>query len=330
VRNKFTRKLFPSLGFSAQEGSEDEGHTVAPSWETFLYQDPSLRKYEENEAMGYGVERCLYELNLELACLSPCLIHAAALTPVAALLALEDVAAQPNRPAFPVDRHLAAFFMSRWKEMNFLDMREMNKPQREIKNLAVLRILTGIQSQFKLKELPNLCQWMSELCAPIITHYHNLKARARVQDEITKAVATGQLVKLVRALENRQAMTDDRDDYQLAKIEVMLIESELREIEAKILNRNQGAPGCETGILGWPSRLLYWLKDAKVMRKATTRAIHLHQQTEILQESWGEGLMPKGSTRASRVWEKMGSKVRGYRLRRSYFKKSVDAHLKYD
>lgn len=301
--------------------NEEDLETNPTNWATFLYKDPGLEKFKETEAVGYGIERCLYELNPQMACLSPCLIHACVLTPAEALTALEDVAAQPNRPSFPVDRHLAAFFMSRWKEMNFLDLRDMGKPQREIKNLAVLKILAGIQSHFKIKGLPNLCQWMAQLCAPIITHYHNLKARAQVQEEIARAVSTGQLMKLVRVLENRQALTDDSIDYQAAKIEVLLIESEIKEIETKILNRNRCAPKSSSGILGRVAAFFYWVKNAREARKSRMRMVQLYQKSEILRETWGEGLLPRGKYTTpefcSKLWAKMSVSTPSRRPRKT-------------
>lgn len=300
------------------------------NWERFLYQDPSLQKFKDNEALGYGVERCLYELNPDLACLSPCLIHAAALTPAQALIALEDVAAQPNRPSFPIDKHLAAFLMSRWKEMKFMDMRDMGKPQREIKNLAVLRILAGMQSQFKIQALPNLCQWMAHLCSPIISHYHNLKARAQIEDEIIKAVSSGQLMKLARVFENRQALLEDKSDYQAAKIEVLLIESEIKEIELKIRNRNQLAPHLRKGILGRISFLFYKIWTVVSSQKSKMRIAQLYHQSENLQETWGVGLLPRTEYRSRNFWGKIWAEMKISERFKTHSKKSVDARLKYD
>lgn len=275
---------------------EKEKETSSPNWEEFLYTDLGLKKMNEMEAIGYGIERCLYELNPELACLSPSLIHASALTPAEALIALENVATQPNRPSFPVDRHLAAFLMSRWKGLNFIDLRDMGKPQREVKNLAVLKILADVQSHFKINELPNLCQWMAEICAPMITHYHNLKTRARVQEEIARAVSSGQLIKLVRVFGSRQALTEDSSDYQEAKIEVLLIESEIKEIESKILNRNQSSFKSAVGILGKLSCILFYIKNVRRSRQGKIRIARLYQRWENLRETWGDGLLPRAES----------------------------------
>lgn len=286
-------------------GEED----LRTNWEAFLYQDSSLKKFNDIESIGYGMERCLYELNPELACLSPSLMHASALTPAEALIALEAVAAQPNRPSFPVDRHLAAFLMSRWKGLSFIDVRDMGKPQREVKNLAVLKILASVQTHFKIKGLPNLCQWMAEICAPMITHYHNLKERARVQEEMARAISTGQLIKLVRIFENRQALVEDHSDYQAAKIEVLLIESEIKEIESRMLNLNRPAFKVVTGISGKLERLWSLIRSARGAKKGKLRITQLYHQSENLLELWGDGLLPRGRNSSLDFWRKLWIKM---------------------
>lgn len=327
-RNKIP---FPSRrSVSALSVNTDGEEKCFAPWEAFLVTDPTLQKYKDSEAMGYGIERCLYELNPDLVCLSPCLIHAAALTPAEAILALEEVAMQPNRPDFPVDRHLAAFLISRWRELKFSDLRDMAKPQREVKNLAVLRILAGIQGHFKVKELPNLCQWMAELCAPIITHYHNLKARACVQDETAKAVSSGQLIKLVKVLENRKALADDSSDFQEAKIEVLLIESEIKEIESRILNRNQSSFSEAVGILNKIYALFFILKNARAARRGRVRIARLYQRSESLLENWGDGLMPRSSSSSMAFWRKLWMKMNVKKSRDSQPTIHIDGWLKYD
>lgn len=261
---------------------------------TSFYKKLNLRKFNETEAMGYGVERCLYELNPELVCLSPNLIHAAVLTPDEALKALEAVASQADRPSFPIDRHLGAFLMSRWKELGFQDLRDLGKPQREVRNLAALKILAGLQTHFKINDLPNLCQWMADLCAPLAAHYHNVKVRTHIQEEIAQAVSSGQLSNLVRIFENRQAMAQDHSDYQAAKIEVLLIQSEIKEIKSKIGNLNR-IPFMRKGILGKMAGLWRQIKTVRSARKQKARMAHLHRQAEALLETWGVEMDKAGS-----------------------------------
>lgn len=280
-------------------------------WGEALYQTIRIRKYNENETMHYGIERCLYEMNPNLVCLSPYLINSRALTPGDALQALEIVAAQPNRPSFPIDRHLVAFLTSRWKEINLVDLSNFNKPQREVKNLATLRILAGIQSQYKIKNLHHLSQWMADLCSPIITHYHNLKARTQVKEDIAKAVSSGHLIKLIKVLENRRDVSSDESDYQAARMEMLLIESEIKEIESKIINRNQ----IDTEQSGEIKNQLYKLYCKAVIAvkgyQNKRRMKQLYKISENLRETWGESIIPVGKGNRHDFWKRLWSKRKG-------------------
>ena len=213
--------------------NEEEKKLKISNWKPFLRLNKDLEKFKETEGMGYGIERCLYELNPTLVCLSPYLIHAAALTPAEALIALEGVASQSDRPQYPIDRHLAAFLMSRWKGLSYVDSLDLGKPQREVKSLANLKILAGIQDYFKVAALPNLCQWMAELCAPIVSRYRNLATRNRINKDIAEAVTTGQLTNLAKIFANQQGLEKDEEEFKAARAEIWLIESEIKEIEAK-------------------------------------------------------------------------------------------------
>jgi hypothetical protein len=280
---------------SGEQGKNEVGF---PNWEPFLYTDPDanpdLEKMKDTECLDYGVERRLYEINPTLPCLSPCLIQTGVLTPVEALIALEAVAGEPGRPSFPVDQHLAAFLMARGTVLDFTDLQDVRKPQREIKNLAALRILAAIQNHCKVNALPNLCQWMAEICAPMITHYHNLETRARIQEEIANAVSSGQLRELGRIFGNRQALVEDRENYQEAKIEVLLIASEIKEIEARILNFNRSPFTGGFGRVSWLGRFWSWISCAKSARKGKSRMKQLYHRSENLLDLWGDGLLPQG------------------------------------
>src|SRR5258708_18977991 len=63
--------------------------------------------------IGYGVERCLYELNAGQRCLSP-MFDRAYITGIQQVLpALEIVAQRQDRTDTPIDRHLVAFIAAR-------------------------------------------------------------------------------------------------------------------------------------------------------------------------------------------------------------------------
>ena len=311
-------------------GDEEEKKIKILNWKPFLKLDKDLEKFKETEAVGYGIERCLYELNPALTCLSPYLIHAAVLTPAEALIALEEVAGEPGRPQSPVDRHLAAFLMSRWKGLSHADLRDLGKPQREIKNLAILRVLAGIQVYFKVSDLPNLCQWMAELCAPMIAQYRNLAARDRVNKDVGEAIVTGQLANLVKIFANRQGVEKDEEEFKAARAEVWLIESEIKEIEAKIRNRNQFVPNPQPNLWEKMSLFLSRVMQARAIKQGKLRIARLYQRWVILREIWGDALLHQSENSSRVFWKSLWAKMQAPESPSAALKKAVDAPLKYD
>ena len=306
-------KITPTAALSPAPslwGNEQENKIKISNWEPFLKFDNDLEKYKETEAFGYGIERCLYELTPEMACLSPYLIHAAVLTPVQALIALEELAVQPDRPQFPIDRHLSAFLISRWKGVSYLDLRDLGKPQRELKNLATLRILGGIQVYFKVNNLPNLCQWMAELCAPLVLRCRNLAVRNRTKKDIAEAVATGQLANLVNIFANWQGRKkEEEEEFKAARAEVWLIESEIKEIEAKIQNRNEFIPNPQLNLWEKMSLFLSRVVYARAIRQGKLRISHLYGRWVILQTSWGDRLLHQSEDSSKTFWKSFRSKM---------------------
>jgi hypothetical protein len=297
--------LTPSLW-----GNEEENKIKVSNWEPFLKFDNELEKFKETEGVGYGIERCLYELTPELTCLSPYLIHAAVLTPVQALIALEEVAVQSDRPQSPIDRHLSAFLISRWKGVSYSDLRDLGKPQRELKNLATLRILSGIQVYFKINDLPNLCQWMAELCAPLVSQCQHLAARNRIKKDIAEAVATGQLTHLVKIFANWQGREKaEEEEFSAARAEVWLIESEIKEIEAKIQNRNEFIPNPQPNLWEKMSLFLSRVMHARAIRQGKLRISQLYGRWVILRDSWGDTLGQQSEDSSKTFWKSFRSKM---------------------
>jgi hypothetical protein len=318
-------KPLPSLW-----GDEEEKKIKVSNWKPFITLDKKLEKFKETEAVGYGIERCLYELNPTLSCLSPYLIHAAVLTPAEALIALEEVAGEPDRPQSPVDRHLAAFLMSRWKGLSHADLQDLGEPQREIKSLAILRVLAGIQVYFKVGELPNLCQWVAELCAALIAQYRNLADRERINRDIAKAVATGQLANLLKIFVNRREMEKDEEEFKAARAEVWLIESEIKEIEAKIRNRNQFVPHPQPNFWEKTSLFLSGIMQVGAIKQGKGRIERLYQRWVILCEVWGDALLRQSDNSSRVFWKNLWAKMQEPESPDTPPKKAVDAPLKYD
>ena len=104
---------------------------------------------------GYGIERCLYELNPTLQCLSPRVLKYF-VTSVPELLAAMDAETASDDP--PIDRHIAAYLAVRLRadiDRNLNEIAVASGPAETV--LAQLRLLALAQQEAGDVPLPNLC-----------------------------------------------------------------------------------------------------------------------------------------------------------------------------
>lgn len=169
---------------------------------------------------GFGVERCLYELNPELACLSPPLRRFHVREAREILPALEQAAQDDDRGNNPIDRHLAGFIAARTKTNFTRQLRELDTGIRSPEGaLAALDIIVRLQEGEPATPMPALAGWLGELMAPVVEGYHNLTRRERVRDGIAAATRSGDLWALLRVLGDAAERSRDTREYEAATVE---------------------------------------------------------------------------------------------------------------
>jgi hypothetical protein len=161
-------------------------------------------------------------------------------------------------------------------------------------------------------------------------HYRNLKVRARINKDVEQAVATGQLTKLVEIFTNRQELLRDDEDFKAARTEVWLIESEIKEIEAKIRNRNQLASNLQSSLWKKMSLFLGQVTQARAIKQGKLRMARLYQRWVVLCETWGDALLLQSENSSRVFWKNLWTKMHEPDSPNAAHKKAVDAKLKYD
>jgi len=174
----------------------------------------------ENNQMGGGIERALYESNKAWPCQSP-LLRADCVTGPADLLAALDRLAQSGKTDCErIDRHIAAFCCAR---INGL-------PERIIKNLnahnevaafrlGVLHLLAEAQRSEPSRRYPALSRWLAQLAQPIVGSYHNRPYRVRLTRELEKVSAKGDLLELLFLIDSMEARSQDNTSFAQAQKE---------------------------------------------------------------------------------------------------------------
>ncbi len=160
-----------------------------------------LRRHLNQRGPGYGVERCLYELNPNLQCLSPRVANYLA-TDIPTLLSAMD--AEINNEEPPIDRHIAAFLAARLRDnvdRNLNEIAAASRPADIV--LSHLRLLALAQEKVAAPPLPNLCAAFLAQMGPVIDDYGNIPLRKRVSQAAEKAVQQGKLAAFLAIIDNQ-------------------------------------------------------------------------------------------------------------------------------
>jgi hypothetical protein len=202
----------------------------------------TMRSFLERPGPGFGVERVLYELNPTMACISPIVRSHLPFTPTELLAALEAVSASPNRPSEPFDRHIVAFLAARFRKLDERIYALIGGGGEATKRTtAMLNVLGDVQRRFGPASLPGLCGWMAELIEPAVDRFHSRPKRERLRIDTQKAARTGEIVNLLRLVDDPDQIRKDEMGFQAARKEYARMEREIDRLQREIDNRDEVA-----------------------------------------------------------------------------------------
>lgn len=200
-----------------------------------------LRMLLERNQPGYGIERILYELNLQMPCLSPMLDDLYPLSLKALAQGIErhsSTVPADETTREPMDRHIAAFILSRHKRMNdrlfpLLDP----KAEKGSRAIATLSILAEIQKKFHNEPMPHTSEWLARLLAPSLERYNNRALRDRLGKELKRASRKGDLEALLALVDDSNVQRNDKDGFYCARTEWSQWEKAARELSSNTAAR---------------------------------------------------------------------------------------------
>lgn len=187
----------------------------------------ALRGFAKINEWGYGMERCLYELNRSLPCQSD-LLRTAHVEYVEDLLpALNEVADHTDTKARPIDKHIAAYVATHFKYDIAPHLKAITDPKEETSLIGLLSLYALMQWRLKLKSLLGLSSWLGGLLSPAIGTYHSRTTRRKIEQEIPALVRQGSLPELFDLIDNAERRTIDAHDFEEAQIAFAHAEAEI-------------------------------------------------------------------------------------------------------
>lgn len=179
----------------------------------------NVSKYLRKSGPGLGIERCLYELNRHLPCMSPvlkgyCVPELYDLLPV-----LERIVKQTGELGGFVDRHIAAYIAARSKRsVDFmLDALATGSPSSPSAKLGMLQLFGALQDDYGPEKLPHLSNWITQELKSLATEYRSRAIKERSVEQLRKVTASGSLARLYGHLANSKLRQKDTRDFALAR-----------------------------------------------------------------------------------------------------------------
>ena len=186
-----------------------------------------------NNDPGFGLERCLYELNPGLSCQSPFVIEEGIIEINQLLPALDRAANHADTHTKPMDRHVAAFIAARFNEDIHPHLRALAAGKESTAVIGMLSLLAFLQWKLKADPVFGLTSWIGGLMGPAINGYHSRTTRRELEKEIPKLVRRGSLPDMFDLIDNAEKRREDQDGYADAVEEYSACADEIASIEGK-------------------------------------------------------------------------------------------------
>ena len=191
-----------------------------------------LAEYLKNPRLGFGIERCLYAFNPTQHCLSP-FIEADQVVHISELLPALDRVGRSRPEVVPIDRHIAAFIGARFKENVDKPLTEFtNKNNQERSALGLLNVLALLQWRLGPPELPGLANWVGEHLTPVVASFHNRAERLRLENELPRFIAKGDLSELFNFLADSGRRERDQRGFAQASEAYAAAETEIAQLKS--------------------------------------------------------------------------------------------------
>ncbi len=190
---------------------------------------------------GFGIERCLYELNSSLSCQSPLIAEQCVINIEDLLPSLDAVADRTDKKLRPLDRHVTAFIAARFKERIEPHLRALAEPKDSSFLIGMLSLLAYLQWKLKGESVYGLTSWVGSQLAPAVNTYFSRATRREIEQEMPRVVRQGSLPELFDLIDNAEKRRQDTEGYEEARFEYATAEDQIQEIEGGELSSPEAA-----------------------------------------------------------------------------------------
>lgn len=185
------------------------------------------------KSIGFGIERCFYDLNPSLICQSPLLIDKYVLSLSDFLIMLNKIAKDHKGPL--LDRHSAAYISSALDLPNELNLKGLSKFPKimKITQLQMLGLLTIAQERTGIYNLKNLAQKLNIQLSAIVDTFHSKTIREDLRKNLEKVAKQGNLHVMLGLTSDGKLFAKDKGGFSKAVDRYRLLEKRISKIDNK-------------------------------------------------------------------------------------------------
>ena len=212
-----------------------------------------LRQYVGKPTLGYGLERCLYELNPALRCLCAQVEPAAAGDAAALLVALDDLGPASGEDAPWIDRHIAAFIAAALHPRSDARLAATALPAdpAAAQNLIGLVLFAVAQGRLGVARLPNLTRAAAPSIPDFVASFHARGTRTKLLAALDRLLGAGDLAALVKQLTDDKIQARDQREYGAAASGYTTADAEIAMLQTNIAQRRAKAVSLGRQIAAW-------------------------------------------------------------------------------
>ena len=205
----FDKQLRPAMWASAGKGDAEK-----------------MLAHLKKKGPGFGIERCVYEMNKGMACQSPRFTGTNA---VAIRDMMEAIDAGCVSGEQQLDRHVAAFLGARYSgslDNELDDFATASNGEEAL--VAQLGIFAAVQFKHGPRELPHLASLFFNHLETLLSPFHNVELRERIRRSAEQVATTGKLPELLSIVRNKKYMRMDKKGFGQSKLYYTSLERQIQ------------------------------------------------------------------------------------------------------
>lgn len=227
----FTQNLFGYLECYTGKDSQNS---------KLIWHIKNVTEFISMTGLGFGIERCLYELNPALPCQSPLVAADIPLTIKELIEALDARCTKSEE--YPVDRHIAAFIAHRINLSSEIRIKGLAGHPKFSNNrhIQATALLMMAQKESGIKKLKGIPCVMAKHLVSITEMLHGKTQKKEMEDNINKVAKEGNMSTLYKVVADHQFILLNQQSFDEAHRQYQQLERQLSKLKGKNTIANLG------------------------------------------------------------------------------------------